>query len=217
MLSRSLIKGIEDERRSLAADLHDEFGQALTLLQFDIETLKKALPDTLSAPNEGCQKIMNQIHALAEKVRNTTSRLRPDLLDHLGLIPTLEWFIKDFNNRIKEVTVSFQAIGFKRRLSPDVEIVIYRIFQEALNNTVKHADADAVDIRLTASHPEVIFIVQDNGNGFIQDEDGMAEQGTSQSIGLLSMKERVASLGGNITIKSILNTGTTIRVELPMT
>ncbi len=217
MLSRSLIKGIEEERRSLASDLHDEFGQALTLLQFDIETLEKTLPVELEAPNQVCRKIMDQIHTLAEKVRNTTSRLRPDLLDHLGLIPTLEWFIEDFNNRIKEVTVNFQAIGFKRRLSPDVEIVIYRIFQEALNNTVKHADADTVDIRLTASHPEVIFIIEDNGKGFVQDEDGMAEQGTSQSIGLLSMKERVASLGGSITIKSILNTGTTIRVELPMT
>jgi signal transduction histidine kinase len=86
MLSRKLIEGIEEERRSLASDLHDEFGQALTLLQFDVETLQKKIPSNLKEPNSICNKIMDHIQKLAEKIRNTTSRLRPDLLDHLWLI-----------------------------------------------------------------------------------------------------------------------------------
>ena len=216
MLSRKLIEGIEEERRSLASDLHDEFGQALTLLQFDVETLQKAIPSNLEEPNSICNKIMDHIQKLAEKIRNTTSRLRPDLLDHLGLIPTLEWYIQDFNNRIKDISIDFQAVGFKRRLSPEVEIVIYRIFQEGLNNITKHSNANRVDIKLTSSHPGVIYIMKDNGIGFEQKRNGMPEQGLSKGIGLLSMKERVASLKGTIEIKSVLKKGTAIRVELPM-
>jgi PAS domain S-box-containing protein len=216
MLSRKLIEGIEEERRSLASDLHDEFGQELTLLQFDMEFLQNTIPANLDEPNEACNKIMDHIQRLAEKIRNTTSRLRPDLLDHLGLIPTLEWYIQNFNSRIKDISINFQAVGFKRRLSPEVEIVIYRIFQEGLNNITKHSEADKVDIKLTSSHPGVIYTMQDNGKGFEQKNNGMPVEGLSKGIGLLSMKERVASLKGTIEIKSVLNKGTSIWVELPM-
>jgi PAS domain S-box-containing protein len=216
VLSRKLIEGIEDERRTLASDLHDEFGQALTLLQFDMESMQNMLPGTLEKPKRVCTKLMEQIQILAGKVRNTTSRLRPDLLDHLGLIPTLEWYIEDFRKRFKDLKIDFQSIGFKRRLPPEVEIVIYRIFQEGLNNVTKHSNATMASIKLTASHPEVIFLVQDNGDGFEQMENEMPKEGTSLGIGLLSMKERVASLNGSINIKSVVKKGTAIRVGLPM-
>lgn len=215
-LSHKLIEGIEDERRTLASDLHDEFGQSLTLLQFDIEKLQGMLP---SGDNESVKisdEIMDQIQTLADKIRNTTSRLRPDLLDHLGLVPTLEWYIQDFSERIEGIIIDFQAIGFKRRLNPATEIVIYRIFQEGLNNVTKHANASKVVIKLTASHPRVIFIMKDNGSGFSQTENGMPKDNQSLGIGLLSMKERVISLQGEIEIRSATNKGTTIRVELPM-
>ncbi len=215
-LSHKLIEGIEEERRSIASDLHDEFGQSLTLLQFDIEQLQQMLPPEHTDSFSVSEKIMAQIQALADKVRNTTSRLRPDLLDHLGLVPTLEWYLEDFNERFEDIQADFQSIGFKRRLDPPTEIVIYRIFQEGLNNVTKHANASKVVIKLTASHPKVIFIMKDNGTGFIQTEDGMPKNGLSLGIGLLSMKERVASLGGEVEIKSAPNKGTAIRVELPM-
>ena len=80
----------------------------------------------------------------------------------------------------------------------------------------KHSNADQLDIKLTASHPKVIFLIQDNGQGFEQDENGMPQEGKSLGIGLLSMKERVASLDGSIKIKSVVNKGTAIRVELPI-
>jgi PAS domain S-box-containing protein len=216
LLSRKLIEGIEEERKSLASDLHDEFGQALTLLQFDIETLKSLLNGAPASTHEICIKIMDQIQVLAEKIRNTTSRLRPDLLDHLGLVPTMKWFIEDFEQRFNDIQIDFQAVGLKRRLPPAVEIVIYRIFQEGMNNVNKHANASQVNLKLTASHPKVIFYMQDNGSGFIQKDSGMPKGGKSLGIGLLSMKERVAALDGSIKIKSTVGKGTAIRVELPM-
>ena len=216
MLSRKLIEGIEEERRAIASDLHDEFGQALTLLQFNMESMQKAIPADLDDSKHVCNKMMEQIQKMAEKIRNTTSRLRPDLLDHLGLVPALEWYIENFKDQVKNIKIDFQAIGFKRRLPPEGEIVIYRAFQEGLNNITKHSNADRVDIRLTGSHPKVFFIMQDNGIGFKQKNNGMPGEGLSKGIGLLSMKERVASLKGTIKIKSIFNKGTTIRIELPM-
>ncbi len=216
-LSRKLIEGIEEERRSLSADLHDEFGQMLTLLQFDTENLQASLPEALPESKAACRKVTERIQSLADSFRHAISRLRPDLLDHLGLIPTIEWFIEDFRERMPEIAIEFQPAGFKRRIAPDAEIVLYRLFQEGLNNVAKHAAARHVDIMLTCSHPEVIFVMKDDGVGFDQSESGgMLMEDGARGIGLLSMKERVASLGGKVEIKSIPGKGTVIWAELPL-
>jgi len=214
-LSGKLIEVIEEERRCLAADLHDEFGQALTALQFDVDALQTQLPQGAVEPTDRCSRIMERIQELADSIRRTTSRLRPDLLDHLGLIPTLDWRIRDLKKRMPGLQIEFQAIGFKRRLSAKTELALYRIFQEGLNNIIKHAEADRISVLLTCSHPLVILNIRDDGQGFDQGEDGLPLK-TGQGIGLLSMKERVASINGTISIQSTRSSGTDIRVELPI-
>jgi len=213
-LSQRLINVIEEERRALAADLHDEFGQALTLLQLDVEALRHSLTTDQQALREICLKVMEQIQQLADKIRDTTSRLRPDMLDHLGLVPTLQWSIEDFRQRLPDVDIEFQSVGLKRRLSSDVELVLYRVFQEGLNNIGRHALAKSVTVQLTYSHPLVIFIVKDDGAGFDTARVGLPDRHERLGIGLLSMKERIASLGGKLQISSAPGKGTTIRVEL---
>ncbi|MCP4693604.1 MAG: PAS domain S-box protein [Desulfobacterales bacterium] len=216
-LSRRLIEGIEEERRSLSADLHDEFGQLLTLLQFDTENLQNSLPGNLPESKAACREVAKRIQSLADSLRDAVSRLRPDLLDHLGLIPTIEWFLEDFRERVPEISIEFQTAGFKRRIASNTEIVIYRLFQEGLNNVAKHASARRVDILLTCSHPEVIFVMKDDGVGFRQSEhDGLPVDAGARGIGLLSMRERVASLGGRIEIKSFPGKGTVVRAEVPL-
>jgi PAS domain S-box-containing protein len=216
LLTQRVIKGIEDERRSLANDIHDEFGQMLTSLQFDVERLKATLPDTYPDSRELCEKVMAQIQRLAEKVRDTTSRLRPDMLDHLGLVPTLQWYIKELEQEGSDLHFSFQAAGLKKRLSSDVELVLYRVFQESVNNILKHADATEVDVQLTYNYPDIIFVVKDNGNGFEIDDDGMPRYHTRKAIGLLSMKERVSSLDGTMRIISAPGKGTLLRIKIPI-
>ena len=215
-LSHRLINVIEEERRALAADLHDEFGQALTLLQLDVAALQNSFAAERQEAQGLCLKIMEQIQKLAENIRDTTSRLRPDMLDHLGLVPTLQWSIEDFRHRWQDVEIEFQSTGLKRRLSPDTELVLYRIFQEGLNNIGRHARARTVNVQLTCSHPLVIFIVRDDGVGFDMDQAGLPDNHERLGIGLLSMKERVSSLGGTLLISSVPKKGTTIRVELPI-
>jgi PAS domain S-box-containing protein len=214
-LSRRLIEISEEEKRMIARDLHDEFGQALTSLHFDVEALEKSLPEGQKEEKKLCGLLINQVEKLADNIRKTTAHLRPDLLDHLGLVPTLEWYINDFAARRRETKVNFQAVGFKKRLETQTEIILYRILQECLNNISKHAKATHVNIMLTYSYPKVIFIIKDDGIGYEQAEDGLPRGILKEGIGLLSMRERVASLKGTIDINSTPGRGTVIRVELP--
>ncbi|MCD4744105.1 MAG: PAS domain S-box protein [Desulfobacteraceae bacterium] len=214
-LSRKLINVIEEEKKSLAADLHDEFGQALTSLQFDMEKLQQKINDETKEEMRICNRVIAKISDLAENIRTFTSKLRPDLLDHLGLVPTLEWYVKDFKKNIPEIKMTFQAMGFKRRLASNIEIVLYRIFQESVNNVLKHSKADQIDIKLTCSHPKIFFSCMDNGKGFKIAENGFPKD-DAMGIGLLSMKERTDSLNGKFELKSTKSKGTTIRVELPV-
>lgn len=216
-LSRKLIEVIEEERKSLAADLHDEFGQVLTSLRFDMEKLQRSLDREQSGERLLCSRVIEKIGDLAETIRATTSRLRPDLLDHLGLVPALEWSVEDLRTRVPEIAIEFQAMGFKRRLSPAIEIVLYRIFQESVNNALKYSGANTIILKLACSHPVVIFSCRDNGVGFELAEEGSLPRDETMGIGLLCMKERTDSLGGIFELKSVPGSGTLVRVEIPIT
>lgn len=213
-LSRRLIAGIEDERKHLAADLHDEFGQSLTALHLGVESLQSSLPTDLVLQQTSCEKLVGVIEGLADNIRKISSNLRPDMLDHLGLIPTLEWYAQELGQRVDGLEVEFEAVGFKRRLDPQVEIVLYRIMQEALNNVVKHSGASKVSIRFTYSHPTAILVVADNGRGMNVSEVPPAGE-PAKGIGLIGIRERVASVGGVLDIHSEPGKGTTVRVALP--
>ena len=211
-LSRRLIEGNEEERKRVAADLHDEFGQALTALHMGVESLQENLAPR-GNHHERCQSLMGIIEGMADSIRRITTELRPDILDHLGLVATLEWYFDEYRQRVPGVRFFFQAVGFKRRVAPELEIVLYRILQEALNNVAKHARATQVKVILTYSHPRVIMMISDNGRGFDPAREPAVE-GTGQGIGLIGMRERVASVGGTLDIRSQAGTGTTIRVTL---
>ena len=215
-LSRRLIEVSEQEKKKLAADLHDEFGQALTSLHFDLELLQRSISPGFEEQRKQYGKLIQEVERLADSVRKTTSYLRPELLDHLGLIPTLEWYIQEFSERRPEVEVDFQTLGLKKRLSPEIEIVLYRIFQECLTNIAKHAKATRVEIMLTYSHPSVILIIRDNGVGYEQKRLESDRNVDSRGIGLLSMRERVASLRGSIDVTSAPGKGTAIRADIPV-
>ncbi len=208
-LSSRLISIHEEGRKNLAQDLHDEFGQTLTALHLGAETLWNSMPDELDDQKERIDSLIGLIEQLGDKIRSISSDLRPDLLDDLGLIPTLEWYIKEFSDRNQDIEVDFQAVGFRKRLFSEIELVLYRIFQEGMNNVVKHSKAEQITVTLTHSHPKVIFILRDDGVGFEQTE-------STDGIGLLGMRERVVSVNGSITIVSGKNKGTTIRVEVPV-
>ncbi len=208
-LSNRLISGIEEARKHLAQDLHDEFGQTLTALHIEAETLMSAMPADLVAQRQRIDGLVALIEQLGDKIRSISSDLRPDLLDDLGLVPTLRWNIEEYARNRPELQIDFQAVGARKRFPSDIELVLYRLFQESLNNVIKHSRATRFSVTLTYSHPKIIFILKDNGIGFDQNTD-------TDGIGLLGMRERVVSVAGTIAIISGKGRGTTIRVELPV-
>jgi PAS domain S-box-containing protein len=214
-LSRQMISVTEEERKRLARDMHDELGQALTVLHFSVGYLLSSLPGELHDQRTRCDELMGLTQQLGDKIRNIASELRPDMLDHLGLVPTLEWYVEDFVERRQGLQIDFRAVGVKKRPDSEIEIVLYRFLQEALNNIAKHAKARHVNVLLTCSHPKLILTIKDDGVGF-EPTQGMPPFGAKKrGIGLLGMRERVASVGGDIDIRSSRGKGTVIRAELP--
>ena len=211
-LSRRLIDGIEEEHKRLAADLHDELGQALTGLHLGLGVLANSLAPGLEKERNMCANLIPLAEGLAEKIRNLSTELRPAMLDDLGLVPTLRWYIQEFRNRITGIDIDFEAVGIKGRLPARVEILFYRIAQEGLTNIAKHSQASHVSMRLTYSFPQVIFFIRDNGIGFKPAAAPFSQ--TGRGIGLIGMRERVAAVGGKIDIQSSPGKGAQIRVTV---
>lgn len=212
-LSRRLLYIQEDERKKIARDLHDELGQALSSLQFSMGRLKGFMPEDCERLYNLCDKVVEDIENIGNLVRRISSNLRPDMLDHLGLIPALESHVESFKNRNPGTAIQFNARGFKKRLHADVEIVLYRVVQEALNNIEKHACATTVEILLTFSYPRVILNIKDDGVGFVKSSMVTKAMKTTGAIGLLGMRERLESIGGSLSIRSAPGKGTVIRAK----
>lgn len=215
-LSRLLMEAAEKERKRIARDLHDECGGVLSVLNLGMETLHDNIPEEFENQRKKCSELIRLTRQLVDTIGNIMHQLRPEMLDDLGLIPTLQWDIWDFTVQKPDVKVDFNVLGLKKRLDPQMEIALYRVFQESLHNILKHSGAKCVDVCLTCSYPRVILTVRDDGVGFEPDTKAMPSEGEKSRLGLLGMRERLASLGGTLDIKSERGKGTMIRAELPI-
>ena len=213
-LSKQLIAVQEAERLRISQELHDEMGQALTMLRINIASIKVSLPpsctkgikDRLADADALTEKILGQIHEL-------TLELRPHMLDDLGLVPTLRWYTERLSRRLN-IQILFTQKNWKRRLTPEIRTALFRIIQEALTNVAKHARAKKVRILLAQKQKFIEVLVEDDGRGFDQRK---IEKRLSRArgIGLFSMKERAALLNGECTIESHPGAGTKVRIRIP--
>jgi signal transduction histidine kinase len=208
-LSRKLLSAAEEERRRLSLELHDDCGQALTALHFEVEAL--GLEGAVEP--ERVEKLQKLCEALGDKIRNFCFSLRPDILDELGLAPALDDYVKEFGRSLTQIRFDFRAVGSGDRLPPEVEIVLFRVFQEALSNIARHSKADRAEVFLTRSQERVSLEIRDNGVGFEPGPDGTGPRGKDR-LGMLGMQERIASIGGKIKINSRPGEGTSLRVEV---
>lgn len=213
-LSRQLIILGDKEKRAVARDLHDQFGQALSVLQFSMETLKASVPDMRQEQRALCENLVETIAELGDTVRNISTYLSPAQLDDSGLIPTLEWAVQDIQEKGASFNVDFEISGTADRLPYRLEITLYRIFQEALNNIVTHAQASRVKISLQENPAQVNLSIQDNGIGF-ESPLPVNRENIHRGIGLLGMRERVEALGGSFALETSPGKGTTVQVSIP--
>jgi signal transduction histidine kinase len=216
-LSRKLMTAAEEERKKLALELHDEGGRRITALQFGIESLLLLHPRREEEWREILLDLNELVQQLGDLIRDFSSSLRPDMLDHLGIEATLNWYVAEIARTVPGLGIEFDAIGLQKRLPSHIELILYRVAQECLTNVMKHARAGHVDILLTCSHPRVILSVKDNGVGFDSSVRRRESEESRQGLGLLGIRERVAAAGGACQVFSSPGRGTTVRVELPIT
>ena len=208
-LSRQILQAQEEERRRLAHELHDEAAQSLTSLLVHLRLLERA-----QNPSEA-QRYIQELRELTaralEDVRRVALDLRPKILDDLGLTAALEWRVDELN-KTHGVEASILIEGMERRLPRDMELVFYRIAQEALSNVCRHAQATKVAVSLRSDGRSCVLEVVDNGVGF---DASYINKRNTHGLGLVGMRERIAMIGGSLEIASQPGVGTRIKAQAP--
>ncbi len=206
-LSRKLVKAQEDERRTLARELHDEVGQTITALRVELGNVERLR----TGPEEAFHRHLEEVKSLAARtlrvVRDIATGLRPSVLDDLGVAPALEWQAREHTRRTGtpvEVVIDQLPSG----LPEGHATCLYRVVQEALTNCARHAEARQIRIGLHAEAERLLLTVEDDGKGFPEAPAG--------GLGLIGIEERVRELGGAVSIDSRPGKGTVLKIVLPI-
>jgi len=203
----------EEERSALARELHDELGQTLTAIKLDLGRTTSALTEARvqSTVVDRLQSLIGLVEIGIETVKRITMSLRPPALDHLGLPEAIRWEAMGFRARTG-LRCHVRADKESTALNPEQQTALFRIFQEALTNVVRHARASAVHVTL-AEHRGVFDLrIRDNGCGITE-----AQMADPRAVGLLGMRERAALVGGTFTITGRRGKGTAVLVRVPLT
>ncbi|OWK39827.1 PAS domain-containing sensor histidine kinase [Fimbriiglobus ruber] len=208
-LQQQLTTVQEDERRRIARELHDQMGQHLTALGLGLKIVKNATPDP-SPERDRLRRLLSITDTIGREVHHLALELRPTTLDDFGLQAALANYAEGWSER-SGIEVDFHGSGpDEERLPPPVETALYRVIQEALTNILKHAAARRVSVVLQRSSGQISAVIEDDGRGF--DADSVAEH----RLGILGMRERVALVGGTLTVESGSRPGTTVIARIPL-
>ncbi len=202
----------EQERRRIARDLHDEVGQSVTSLLIGLRTIGDA--DSLDKARTRAEELRGITATVLDDIKRIARGLRPSVLDDIGLAPALERFVQDFG-RTHEIEMSLETNGLgTQRLPEPVEVAIYRIVQEALNNMAKHSQCRHGRVLIQRHGDQVRIEVQDDGRGFTATSAEVLVAGGH--LGLTGMQERASMLGGTLSVESQVSKGTKVVACLPL-
>jgi signal transduction histidine kinase/PAS domain-containing protein len=210
-LAIRLNRKYEMESSLLSRELHDEFGQMLTRLKMDLALIASRLDQ--GSP-ELTQRVASSLALVDESMRSVQSiaaRLRPRILDELGLLSALDWLVQDFRER-SGIDTDFVANAQVDALLPEEATAVFRIVQESLSNIARHAEAKRIDVSLERQDDWLAVEIRDDGKGLHGDEVTSYE-----SIGLLGMRERALAVGGSLSLTSVLGKGTLVSLRVPLT
>jgi two-component system CheB/CheR fusion protein len=210
-LSGHLMRVQDEERRRIARELHDSTGQKLAAAKLQIDTLARHAE--LKAHQASLLEGSELVDEAFQEIRTLSQLLHPPLLDETGLVSATRWMVEGFSNRAK-IPVEFQVSGEVGRLPQPVELALFRVTQECLNNIRRHADAKLARVELARTDDTITLQVHDNGKGMPPDLLSSADGKQVMGVGILGMKERLSQLGGTLEIESGKD-GTTVRAVLP--
>jgi PAS domain S-box-containing protein len=213
-LSTQLLTIQEQERKRISEELHDELGQALAVIKLRINFIKKRLRKDQLVMKEDCQGTLQYIDQVIENVRRLSRDLSPSILEDLGFSAALRWMVSEYMKH-HQMKVSTDIAEIDPLLSPKARIILYRIFQEVLNNIEKHAQATHVSLAIKKEGDEICFSVKDNGKGFDLSEV-LTRNSAEKGLGLATLRERVRMLGGSLDLWSEEGKGTRISFSIPI-
>jgi len=202
---------VEDERKSLARELHDELGQYVSAIKIFSQNILNRTKGKDKAISESATTVISAANQIYDGMHSIIKKLRPGSLDNLGLTETLRDMVNSWNQQYEKLNVKLKIDGDIDQLGEMANINIYRIIQEGMNNCVKHAKASLVNIKLSMKKDQLTLLFKDNGVGF----DKKILESTKQ-FGLVGIDERVKALNGQFEVVSEIDHGTEIRIILPI-
>jgi signal transduction histidine kinase len=210
-LSAKLITAQEEERRAIARELHDEVGQVLTAVKMELSVAERTIEaaGVAGRPLEPAQTITD---GALHSVRDLSRLLHPSLLDDLGLAAAIRAYTQRYGER-HGIRVDLDLDEVNARVAPRLEATVYRIVQESLTNIARHAQVNACRVRISRDGDQLVLEVEDAGRGFTP---GVDTEGEGRGLGLISMRERAAQLGGTFRLYSAPGHGTRVRVKIPL-
>lgn len=211
-LNNKLVTAQEEERKNISRELHDEIGQSLATINIGLQLIRDELPANNQHIIDDLEASMGDIKHVIRSLRELSVSLHPHILDDLGLVAAVRWLAKEIANRTN-IHINLQVPAKTERYLAEIELLMFRICQESLTNVVKHARASTVEIIIKKSRASLHLQVQDDGCGFDVTEASLRD---TKGLGLVGMKERVTSLGGEFHITSGTQKGTKISVKIPV-
>jgi PAS domain S-box-containing protein len=206
-MGRKLIGAHEEERTFIARELHDDIGQRVALLAIGLAQLRGSLTEEgLASYTQICQRLSE----IGRDIQELSHRLHSSKLEYLGITAAVRSFCRELSDQ-QNVEIGFSHEGVPSGLPKEISLCLFRVLQEALQNAVKHSGARHFKVELLATSEDIRLSVHDSGRGFDQ-----ASEVASRGLGLVSMRERVRMINGELTIESRPNSGTTVKVRAPL-
>jgi signal transduction histidine kinase len=200
----------EEERATVAREIHDDLGQSLTALKMDITWMKQNPGMVEEKRSTKFDVMLDLTNSIIQTVKRIATELRPGILDDLGLVPAIEWQAEEFRKR-SGIQCNLQISVGEVIIEEDISIAVFRIFQESLTNIARHSGATKIEVAIKKKDDLLQMEVTDNGVG-ISEEQIIS----SRSLGLIGMNERVSVLKGKLTISRAAEGGTTVGVYIPL-
>jgi signal transduction histidine kinase len=209
-LASRMVRQHEEQRRRISRELHDETAQVFSAVKLNLGLVSESAKAEEAAQLE---QVLELIDTGIDSIRRVTQDLRPSVLDELGLLPALHALVGDFGETTG-LAIRFVAPNALPELSSEAELALFRVLQEGLTNVARHAQASAVEVTVESKEEQIVVHVKDNGRGLqTGGVDRLSDEGR---MGLVGMRERIAGLGGSVSVTGDPGTGVDLSVRLPL-
>lgn len=215
LLGLRIIRAQEEERQRVARDIHDGPAQSMSNVVLKAEICERLVDVDIEKVRTELKNLKRIVRECLQDIRKIIYNLRPMSLDDLGLVPTLQRFVMTFQEETG-IAVSFKTRGTYVDTKPEISLTIFRIVQEAISNVNKHAQAQNVIVNLEFLDKNIKVYIYDDGKGFNVDDLKVRNQDINSGFGLVSMRERIELLSGELRINSEINKGTRINITIPL-